>query len=136
MVVHHVEMDPVRAGREHGIHFLPQFCEIGGQNGWANDGLFAHCRRSCTEPSMVRGAGPAVHGRSLGGARCHSRHLAPNPASPITSKWIQSAPAASTASTSSPSRAKSAERIEGQMMQDCVAMACCCRSPLAGDFDG
>src|SRR6185295_16489309 len=31
----------------------------------------------------------------------------------MTSKWIRSAPAASTASTSSPSRAKSAERIDG-----------------------
>ena len=33
----------------------------------------------------------------------------------ITSIWIQSAPAASTARTSSPSRAKSAERMEGAM---------------------
>src|SRR5579862_9360716 len=31
----------------------------------------------------------------------------------MTSKWIRSAPAASTASTSSPRRAKSADRIEG-----------------------
>src|SRR5262249_34360258 len=31
----------------------------------------------------------------------------------ITSKWMRSAPAASTASTSSPSRAKSADRIDG-----------------------
>ena len=31
----------------------------------------------------------------------------------ITSTWIQSAPAASIARTSSPSRAKSADRIEG-----------------------
>src|SRR4051794_41350833 len=31
----------------------------------------------------------------------------------MTSKWMRSAPAVSTASTSSPSRAKSAERIDG-----------------------
>ena len=34
----------------------------------------------------------------------------------ITSRWIQSAPAASTVATSSPSRAKSADRIEGAMV--------------------
>src|SRR5713101_8724118 len=34
----------------------------------------------------------------------------------MTSKWIQSAPAASTAFTSSPKRAKSADRIDGEMM--------------------
>ncbi len=33
----------------------------------------------------------------------------------ITSTWIQSAPAASTARTSSPSRAKSADKMEGAM---------------------
>src|SRR5580700_5423243 len=36
----------------------------------------------------------------------------------ITSTWIQSAPAVSTARTSSPNRAKSADRIEGAMMID------------------
>src|SRR6266851_4414072 len=34
----------------------------------------------------------------------------------MTSKWIQSAPAASTAFTSSPKRAKSADKIEGEIM--------------------
>ena len=34
----------------------------------------------------------------------------------ITSTWIQSQPAASMARTSSPSRAKSAERMDGAMM--------------------
>src|SRR3981189_1804387 len=34
----------------------------------------------------------------------------------MTSKWIQSAPAASTELTSSPRRAKSADRIDGAMM--------------------
>src|SRR5277367_3508586 len=34
----------------------------------------------------------------------------------ITSRWIQSAPAATTARTSSPSLAKSADRIEGAMI--------------------
>src|SRR5215472_16232526 len=38
----------------------------------------------------------------------------------ITSTWIQSAPAASTARTSSPKRAKSADRMEGAMMIDGV----------------
>jgi hypothetical protein len=33
----------------------------------------------------------------------------------MTSTWIQSAPASSMARTSSPSRAKSADRIEGEM---------------------
>ena len=37
----------------------------------------------------------------------------------ITSTWIQSAPASSTARTSSPSRAKSAERMEGAMRTGC-----------------
>src|SRR5204863_5777213 len=37
----------------------------------------------------------------------------------ITSTWIQSAPAESIARTSSPSRAKSAERIEGEMRTGC-----------------
>src|ERR1700722_11074286 len=34
----------------------------------------------------------------------------------MTSKWIQSAPAASTAFTSSPKRAKSADKIEGEII--------------------
>jgi hypothetical protein len=34
----------------------------------------------------------------------------------ITSKWITSAPAASPARTSSPSRAKSADRIDGAIL--------------------
>jgi hypothetical protein len=38
----------------------------------------------------------------------------------MTSIWIQSAPALSTARTSSPSLAKSAERIDGAMMISCV----------------
>src|SRR5271154_5057865 len=38
----------------------------------------------------------------------------------ITSTWIQSAPAVSTARTSSPNRAKSADRTEGAMMTDGV----------------
>src|ERR1700679_2496406 len=38
----------------------------------------------------------------------------------MTSKWIQSAPAASTAFTSSPRRAKSADKIEGEIMIDIV----------------
>ena len=42
----------------------------------------------------------------------------------ITSRWIQSAPAASMASTSSPRRAKSAERIEGAMIG---VRSCSCR---------
>src|SRR5271169_1180031 len=36
----------------------------------------------------------------------------------ITSTWIQSVPAVSTARTSSPNRAKSADRTEGAMMID------------------
>src|SRR3981189_493053 len=39
----------------------------------------------------------------------------------MTSKWIQSAPAASTAFTSSPNRAKSADKIEGEIMIVIVA---------------
>src|SRR5580698_3128607 len=39
----------------------------------------------------------------------------------ITSTWIQSAPAASTARTSSASRPKSAERIEGAIFKVCRA---------------
>src|ERR1700736_3059775 len=39
----------------------------------------------------------------------------------MTSKWIQSAPAASTAFTSSPKRAKSADKIEGEIMIVIVA---------------
>src|SRR6266849_9754705 len=39
----------------------------------------------------------------------------------MTSKWIQSAPAASTAFTSSPRRAKSADKIEGEIMIVIVA---------------
>src|SRR5688572_20471600 len=35
----------------------------------------------------------------------------------MTSKWMRSAPAATTASTSSPSRAKSADRIDGAIQQ-------------------
>src|SRR5690606_24910147 len=38
----------------------------------------------------------------------------------ITSKWTQSAPAARTWSTSSPSRAKSAERMDGAMTVGCM----------------
>src|SRR5487761_2243711 len=39
----------------------------------------------------------------------------------MTSKWTQSAPPASTELTSSPSRAKSADRIEGAMMASIFA---------------
>src|ERR1700680_1097898 len=39
----------------------------------------------------------------------------------MTSKWIQSAPAASTAFTSSPKRAKSADKIEGEIIIVIVA---------------
>src|SRR6202790_5763327 len=39
----------------------------------------------------------------------------------MTSKWIQSAPAASTALTSSPKWAKSADKIEGEIMIVIVA---------------
>jgi len=45
----------------------------------------------------------------IGGTKCPS----------MTSTWIQSAPEAVTARTSSPSRPKSAERIDGAM---CVTM--------------
>src|SRR6185369_6508352 len=40
----------------------------------------------------------------------------------MTSKWTQSAPAARTLSTSSPRRAKFAERIDGAMTMGCLAM--------------
>ncbi len=40
----------------------------------------------------------------------------------MTSTWIQSQPAASTARTSSPSLAKSAERIDGAMMMSIMAL--------------
>src|SRR5450631_3726435 len=41
----------------------------------------------------------------------------------MTSKWIQSAPAASTACTSSPKRAKSADRMDGEMMIAMVTLS-------------
>ena len=37
VIVHHVEVDPVRAGGEHRIDFLAQTREIGGQNRGRND---------------------------------------------------------------------------------------------------
>src|SRR6185503_11153597 len=45
----------------------------------------------------------------------------------MTSKWMRSAPAATTASTSSPSRAKSADRIDGAIQQSRIGL----RSRLA-----
>ena len=33
VIVHHVEMDDIRAGGEHVLHFLAQPGEIRGQNG-------------------------------------------------------------------------------------------------------
>ena len=42
----------------------------------------------------------------------------------MTSTWIQSQPAASMARTSSPSRAKSAERIDGAMMMSRAIFQC------------
>src|SRR5215212_7842371 len=62
---------------------------------WTSKGL-AECGRIARTTS-----GPIV----MFGTKCPS----------ITSTWIQSPPAWSTARTSSPSRAKSAERIEGAM---------------------
>ena len=61
------------------------------------EGLGAECGRSAfTTPGPIE----------IFGTKCPS----------ITSTWIQSAPAASMARTSSPSLAKSADRIEGEMM--------------------
>jgi phosphoribosylaminoimidazole-succinocarboxamide synthase len=42
MVVHHIEMHPVRAGGEHGVHILAQTSEIGGQNGGGNHQRLLH----------------------------------------------------------------------------------------------
>src|SRR3954471_24908029 len=54
----------------------------------------------------------------------------------MTSTWIQSAPAASIARTSSPSLAKSAERIEGAIRTGCCmtpcSMAASSRKPVSG----
>src|SRR5262245_32964518 len=47
----------------------------------------------------------------------------------ITSTWIQSAPAASTARTSSPSRLKSADRIDGAIRIGCIRAASTSRPP-------
>jgi hypothetical protein len=46
----------------------------------------------------------------------------------ITSTWIQSAPAASIARTSSPSREKSAERIEGEISSSGMASVAALRA--------
>src|SRR5690242_2082754 len=62
---------------------------------WTSNGLVVCGRSALTTP------GPMVRL----GTKCPS----------ITSTWIQSAPASSIARTSSPSRAKSAERIDGAM---------------------
>jgi hypothetical protein len=66
--------------------------------------IFGVCRRSALTTS-----GPIVRF----GTKCPS----------ITSTWIQSAPAASIARTSSPSLAKSAERIEGAISSGRIAFS-------------
>src|SRR5271170_1949600 len=56
----------------------------------------------------------------------------------MTSKWIQSAPAARTAFTSSPKRAKSADKIEGEIIAFIVSPsshAACRAYPLVGFLD-
>src|SRR3954470_17388949 len=60
----------------------------------------------------------------------------------ITSTWIQSAPAWSTARTSSPSLAKSAARIDGAMasgrvmrFSDRVRLPCRCHSGNVAEFE-
>src|SRR6185312_12179312 len=47
-----------------------------------------------------------------------------------TSKWIQSAPASITASTSAPSLAKLAERMDGAITQGCLAMNFPCEAAV------
>ena len=42
VVVHHVEVHPVGAGREHAVHVLAQPGEIGGEDGGRDDGGLAH----------------------------------------------------------------------------------------------
>ena len=55
----------------------------------------------------------------------------------ITSRWIQSAPAAATSRTSSPSLAKSADRIDGAMMMGLVTRRSPLRRPVErGAIDG
>ena len=39
VVVHHVEVHPVGAGREHVVHFLAQAGEVGGKDGWGDDAV-------------------------------------------------------------------------------------------------
>jgi hypothetical protein len=91
-----------------------------GVNG---DGVRARIRKGLQKPStgeIIRWTsnGLAVCGRSafttagpmeMLGTKCPS----------ITSTWIQSAPASSIARTSSLSRAKSADRMEGAMRTGC-----------------
>jgi len=36
MIVHHVEMDHVRAGSHYGLDFFPQPCKIGRENAWGD----------------------------------------------------------------------------------------------------
>ena len=59
MPVHHVEMDPVRAGGRDGLDLIAQPGEVRSQDGGRNQGLGDHgCSRSCNFPSPSR-RGPA-----------------------------------------------------------------------------
>src|SRR5580704_15153242 len=66
---------------------------------WTSNGFLVYGRSAFTTSGPIE----------MLGTKCPS----------ITSTWIQSAPAASTARTSSPSRAKSPARIEGAMTRGC-----------------
>ncbi len=74
MIVHHVEMDAVGAGGEHGSHLLAESREVGGEDGGGDPGgghgtslrgatrgeKLALCRRSASRPQLGRSGTPAV----------------------------------------------------------------------------
>ena len=51
MPVHHIDMDPVGAGRVHGAHFLAEAREIGGEDGGGDADRLLH-RPSLTEARL------------------------------------------------------------------------------------
>src|SRR5258708_3408476 len=52
VIIHHVEVDPVRAGGEYRIHFFPQAGEISGQNRGRNNDRHRRSFTACRAPRV------------------------------------------------------------------------------------
>ena len=55
VAVHHVDVDPVAAGGVDRPHLVAELGEVGGEDGWRDDNVFAHVRSLCTREAPEGG---------------------------------------------------------------------------------